>query len=400
MEREGQKEKDVLEIGAYCPYYPPHLGGLEKYAEELHKQLAGDGHKVTVLTPGLPRSTPAREVMKINQGSITVLRFPAWEIIYGYPLPNVCRGLFWRQMKEMRGKKFDVLLSTTRFFITSIMAVWQAKICHIPHIHIEHGSGYVVSKNKAVWLAAYLYDQSAGRLVFRLSDLNISPSMSAKKFIGRFDKRYSPVIYRGLPLKEFDETAPAIELREKYPDQVIITYAGRLILEKGILDLIKAVSRLPREKYSLCLIGSGNLEKRIKETVRQLGLSGKVLLLGQQSEQKIISWLKASDIVVNPSYSEGLPTVVLEAAALGRAVIAAKVGGTGEIIRDKISGLLFKPGDIDALAERIKLLGENAQMRNQLGQQAAIDVRQKFSWPKAAKAYYKQMVSVGHSPHL
>ena len=77
-------------ILAFCPYYPPHIGGLEKYAEELHQHLANNGHKVTVITPDIP----AQKEYPTYPG-VQVRRFPALDIVYGFPFPKLWVKSFW-----------------------------------------------------------------------------------------------------------------------------------------------------------------------------------------------------------------------------------------------------------------------------------------------------------------
>ena len=90
--------------------------------------------------------------------------------------------------------------------------------------------------------------------------------------------------------------------------------------------------------------------------------------------------MKTTDIFVNPSYSEGLPTSVLEACAAGCAVVATDVGGTDEIIFDGSTGFLVKPGDQQGLTDKINYLLENKPVRDTFGKNAKTHVMDNFSW--------------------
>lgn len=383
----------TLSILAFCPYYLPHLGGLEKYAVELHKELALRGLTITVFTPWIPREGQKIEEIIFGPGKISILRFPAWEIIKGYPLPAVWSIGFWVLLKEVLRGDFDVVMSTTRFFVTSPMAAIYSVVKRVPYIHIEHGSGFVYAKNMVVRVVAIIYDQTIGRVVFKLAAINVCPSLSAKKFVRRFDRRLSPVIYRGLPWEILDSAVADEQLREKFKGRTIITFAGRIIREKGVMDILEAVSQIPAEKYVLLVVGAGSALEEMKALAKKNRIDQNVIIMGVRSETDIFSILKTSDIVVNPSYSEGLPTVVLEAAALGRAIVATDIGGTNEIVEHNKTGLLFNPGNVNLMKEQICYLMDNKETRERLGQLARNDARSKFNWSKAGDAYYNLIAS-------
>jgi len=94
---------------------------------------------------------------------------------------------------------------------------------------------------------------------------------------------------------------------------------------------------------------------------------------------------------VNPSYSEGLPTSVLEACAAGCAVVATDVGGTNEIVLDGSTGFLVKPGDRQALTDRVNLLLENKSMRDTLGKNAKAYVMDNFSWDQIMEQWMAEI---------
>jgi glycosyltransferase involved in cell wall biosynthesis len=92
--------------------------------------------------------------------------------------------------------------------------------------------------------------------------------------------------------------------------------------------------------------------------------------------------LSQSDILVNPSYGEGLPTAVLEAGAMGLAVVATDVGGTKEIIDDGRNGFLVEAGDVKALRSKISALVRNSKLRAGFGSALQKKVRESFDWDK------------------
>ncbi len=134
-----------------------------------------------------------------------------------------------------------------------------------------------------------------------------------------------------------------------------LLFFGRLSPEKGIDTLIEAVEKLPEVK--LKIVGPGPEFQVLKERIGSSGLKDRVELLGPKYGEELKALVRNSLAVVVPSrWYEVSGIVNLEAAALGRPIIASDIGGIGEIVKDGINGLLFKPGDSEDLARKIRLL--------------------------------------------
>jgi glycosyltransferase involved in cell wall biosynthesis len=104
-----------------------------------------------------------------------------------------------------------------------------------------------------------------------------------------------------------------------------------------------------------------------------------------------VSTLKVTDIFVNPSYNEGLPTSILEAGVCRRAIIATSVGGTLEIITPEQSGIIINPYSTKELKNALKKLLDNSELRKRLGENARIEIEQKFNWGDTVSSYLKEI---------
>ena len=104
-----------------------------------------------------------------------------------------------------------------------------------------------------------------------------------------------------------------------------------------------------------------------------------------------MAWVLAADVVVNPSYTEGLPTTVLWAAAAGRAQVATDVGGTREIITDGVSGRLVEARDVDSLLAALDELVVDAELRAALGAAARADVHARFDSVGGARRWIEAL---------
>ena len=136
-------------------------------------------------------------------------------------------------------------------------------------------------------------------------------------------------------------------------DAFLVCAAGRFSVEKGHVYLLRAIPSLIRRipKLQVFLLGEGVERKPLEHEVAQLGLQNCVRFAGFVNDVR--PWIQACDVLVNPSLSEGVPNVVLEAMALGTPTVATRVGGVPDLINHLTSGLLVAPADSHALADAI-----------------------------------------------
>ena len=182
------------------------------------------------------------------------------------------------------------------------------------------------------------------------------------------------------------------------PD-VIVGAAGRLSPEKGFSVLIDAAAevlgtqrgQLPAPRSPLpatvgfVLFGDGPLRSALEAQIEARGLQGSFHLAGFHSD--LDKYYPHLDLLVLPSYTEGLPNVVLEAYAAGVPVVATAVGGTPEAVQDGINGYLVEPGHPRALASRITDMLADPDRRRAMAQRGRQMVVQKFSFGRQAKDY-------------
>ena len=140
------------------------------------------------------------------------------------------------------------------------------------------------------------------------------------------------------------------------PAAAIVLAVGRLDPVKG-LDLLVAAMPFLRERSSrgvqLHLIGEGPARASIERLVRERGLREQVVLHGELSSSSLSTWYSSADVVALLSHSEGCPNVVIEALACGRPVVATRVGGVPELIREGETGLLVDRRDPAHVADRL-----------------------------------------------
>ncbi|MBM3979337.1 MAG: glycosyltransferase family 4 protein [Planctomycetes bacterium] len=167
----------------------------------------------------------------------------------------------------------------------------------------------------------------------------------------------------------------------------IVLGAGRFSPEKGFGVLVEAAAAICKDnpRAGVVLFGEGPLRGDLEARVARLGLTGRVVLPGFRTD--LDSLIGGADVVVLPSYTEGLPNVALEASAAGVPVVATTVGGTPEVIADGATGFLVPPGEPAAIAAKVTDLLRAPDLRADFGTAGRARMRALFTFDAQAKAY-------------
>lgn len=190
-------------------------------------------------------------------------------------------------------------------------------------------------------------------------------------------------LYNGIDLSAYGEHPPAFRLKKRRelglnPDSVVAVTVAVLREPKGIQYMLQAMSRLrethPRLQY--LIVGEGEYGAALRQQAEALQLGESVRFAGQRSD--IPEILAACDFFVLPTLTEALPTVLMEAMAARRAILASSVGGVPEMVADGINGRLLPPADVPALAAACGELAENAALREAWGQAGRRICEEKF----------------------
>jgi glycosyltransferase involved in cell wall biosynthesis len=130
----------------------------------------------------------------------------------------------------------------------------------------------------------------------------------------------------------------------------LIVYVGRLVVAKGLVELVNAFDQVAslRKNAQLVMIGDGQMRERLETIVAATRHRERISILGSVSHDLVARWICASNLLTLPSWSEGYPNVIVEALACGRPVVATHVGGIPEIVSPD-NGILIEPKDVKAL---------------------------------------------------
>lgn len=382
----------------FSPYFEPHIGGLEGYVRDLNAELVRLrlADTIMVLAPRLPPEGQATE--QLDPG-YRVVRYPAFELIPNFPCPAPWRKGFVRALREsLDPRDYDVVICHTRFFLSSLAALLYSKAVRRPLIHVEHGSDYVHLASRISGVLARGYDVTLGRLVLRHADAVVAISQAAGRFVAQLASCEVRVIYRGMDRTRYEGVRPSTELAAWAAGRPVAVFVGRLIDGKGVADLIEAFALLDDRRTLLCIVGDGPRRRDLEALSTARGLDDRCRFAGYRPEDEALSLMRACDVVVNPSYTEGLPTSVLEAALLRRSIIASMVGGTAEVVEDERSALLVSPGDVTALANALARVLGDEQLRLHLGSAAHAAVAQRFDPAVSARQFFQEVRRLVDAP--
>ncbi|HCC23628.1 TPA: hypothetical protein DF272_05665 [Candidatus Falkowbacteria bacterium] len=185
-----------------------------------------------------------------------------------------------------------------------------------------------------------------GRIMRRRFDFVVAISEATKKNlveIEKLNKNKIRVIYNGIDMAKY--YVPGAEILTD--DEVVFGTVGRLVGEKGQAYFIKALKFLKQRSWKAVLVGGGPEEKKLKALVKKLKLNDKVHFVGEVNDVR--SHVAEFDVFVLPSLTEGLSLALIESAAAGKYVVASRVGGVPEIVRDKSWGTLYNPHSLSEL---------------------------------------------------
>jgi glycosyltransferase involved in cell wall biosynthesis len=284
---------------------------------------------------------------------------------------------------QIKRRKFDPL--TLYEFIRAIRQQ-KTDVLHL-HQYASSNFGRLAGKIMGVPTVLHIhgpdlhyppYQWVADRLLAGFTDCVLAVSGSVKKECER-NRAISAgriiTLHNGVPLENFNQLSASRirDLKKCWnipPESPIVGTITRLHEEKGNRYLLEAAARVldvfPNTRF--LLVGDGPLLGQLEELACDLGIERNVIFAGFQAD--VAEMLSLFDVKVIASTAEGHPQALLEAMAMGKAVVATEVGGIPEIIIDGSNGFLVPPGDPRKLADKIIYLLQNEKVRILLGEKA------------------------------
>jgi glycosyltransferase involved in cell wall biosynthesis len=253
-------------------------------------------------------------------------------------------------------------------------------------VHTLHGIHYLHYRNKALRYLYILLERHLSRrtdAVIFVSEADLKEGQRHK--LAPEGKRV--LIRNGIDGTSFRDTdifetaKKELKWRLKLGSPIVGTIA-RLHRQKGIIDLLRAAGHIHRgwPEAKIVVVGGGSLEKALRMEAQKLGLERFFVMLGERRDTREL--LSLFDIFVLPSLWEGLPLALLEAAAMGKPIVATDIDGVREVIRDGETGLLVPPANPERLAETVLRLLQDKGLAHRLGENAKAAIPPSFTLSK------------------
>jgi glycosyltransferase involved in cell wall biosynthesis len=211
------------------------------------------------------------------------------------------------------------------------------------------------------------------------------------------------VIRLGIPLEErLGDASADLDYRKLYgipEDAFVVGWVGRMTAVKdtdAVLEIVRA-ARARGVDAVLVMVGDGPDRDRLEELAHALGIARSTFFVGYQAE--VAGFYRLFDAFLLPSVNEGTPVSAIEALASGTPVVATRVGGVPDVVRDGEDGFLFEPGDVDSAATRLVELASDPSLREAFGQSGRARVLERYSVARLVddvdRLYRSQLVAKG-----
>lgn len=359
------------QVSLISHYYAPYPGGgAERQAQFIAETLAAQGWKMQVLTKRL-KGLPKREALNgVDVRRLWVSTVPKTQSAL------LTFSLLYHLLLGPRGQVIHI----NQMYRDILPALIARRLRGSPIVIALHGGGQGQYAD-----VGRLLRKPDGRLMLRLARkadclVSLSAQITQELLEQGFARERIVEIPNGVdtqrfvPVRAEEKSRLRRELQLPTEGQLVI-YVGRVHPQKGVEVLIRAWQEVCQAQPAarLLLLGQGPEHERpererLHQLAAELGLSASLLFLGHR--EPVLPYLQAADVFVLPSFFEGLSIALLEAMACGLAVVTTNIGGTREVIRPAVEGLLIEPGDVSALAAALKRVLQDGALAGQLGRAA------------------------------
>ena len=364
--------------------YPPLGGGAGNATANIARELTAAGHEVTVLTSafrGLPRDEAPdgfriRRIpaLRLHADRCSTLEMAVFMVSAAIAAPALAG-------------KWCPDAAIAFFGIPSAPAAWTLKLLRkVPYIVSLRGGDVpgFLPRDLALY---HRLASPAIRFLWRRAGAVVANSEGLRKLaLTAAPEHKVDMIPNGVDTRIFRPAPDAAGAADGAPLRLL--FAGRLTRQKGVDILIEALKGLsPSLPWRLRIAGDGPEKAALHQQAQEAGVLDRVEFAGWLTREDIPGSYRQADVFVLPSRDEGMPNVILEAMASGLPVVATRIAGNDELVRDGETGLLVAAEDAAGLRRAIKRLAADAALRVRMGQAARASAETNYSWTATAKQY-------------
>lgn len=357
-----------------------------KQARELAKHF----EKVTLVSESFPKDLSD----KVKRGKVTPRKFNFLRRFCHVPNEYAYVYAVRKYLENMHGRQKINMIICHGHALATLAAKPLKEKYGITFALVTHGD--IFDRPKGTYdsrLTAFY--KAVTPSAYRSADLIIalSPYMAECAIRGGAKPKVVEVIPNGIDPEDIGlniKETPISSTNNILNKCLRLLYVGGLSVPKG-LDILISACRILKGRgvtFSLKLIGSGPLETQLKGTVPRMDLSQEIIFLGKIDRNSLGAYYRDADLLIVPSLSDPLPTVVLEALISGTPVIGSDIGGIPFMIENGHNGILMPPKNSTALADAIEGLYKEPERLAKLKKNALPSVFPRFSWESVGKKLY------------
>lgn len=366
-----------MKIGILSGTFHPEVGGPPTYLLALLPDLQRRGHEIRVLCYGdAPPHDYGYPVQRISRRASVPLRLVAY-------LRAALELTRWCDVLYVQGYVFPLLLLKPLFrkrVVTKVVGdfSWEYARRHgLTELDVTAFQSAPHSLKLRLLRAVY-------HAALRLSDAVIGPSEHIASLVRAWGvpPERIHIVHNAIPdsgLRQVERAALRYELGLPV-DQPLLAWVGRLINIKGPEVAIAALAHVP--DAVLVMVGEGGLRAELE--TQAATYPGRVRFTGPQDHDQVLKLIRAADVFVLSSYTEGLSHVLLESLSVGTPAVATAVGGNPEVLTDGVNGLLVPPGSPTDLAAAIRRLLHDPELNARLTA-GALRRGEDFSWSRTVE---------------
>jgi len=367
--------------------FPPRIvGGIARHCLGLSKALAKLGHEVYVVTLEFPGTPLFEDVDGVKVYRVLIElghpNFIIWTFIFNHFMEKKVAEL-------SRSVKFDVI--HIHDWLTAEAGVSSKHFLNKSLVSTVHSTE--VGRSQGLHNPdSFLIDGIEWWMTYEAKQVIVCSNSVKWELESHFNLPHDKitVIPNGVEISNFNLNINREEVKRRYgikPNERIVLFIGRLVPQKGVDTLIKAVPLIIQRHRDIKILiaGDGWSRTYLEELAKSMGLGDHVRFLGFISDWELADLMVAADVLVIPSVYEPFGIVALEGMAAGTPVVATNIGGLSEIIEHDRTGVLVYPRNPESIAWGVNRVLSDRKYADWLVRNARKKVLEAYSWEEIAK---------------